>query len=121
MKSIRSVHLAFALSASLLFGCEVTEDPSTPTGPKLTISAPMQGALVKDGQDVSVTYDVPGVTLAPAGSCTGLPSCGHVVAFIDGTKCNADKATSAWSGADKNFTINFTNLSPFVSQSTLGT
>jgi len=109
MKSIRSVHLAFALSASLILGCDVTEDPSTPTGPSLNITAPIKGAIVKDDQAVTVSYDVVGVTLAPAGMCNGVASCGHAVAYIDGTKCNADKATSAWSGADKTFMLNFTN------------
>jgi hypothetical protein len=94
----------------------VTEDPTTPTGPKLTITAPTtgHGDVVKDGQDVTVSYDVTGVTLAPAGGCTGRPSCGHVVAFVDGTKCNTGMATNFWSGVDMSFTVNFTNCTtPF--------
>lgn len=111
MKSIRSVHLAVALSASLILGCEVTEDPTTPTGPSLSMTAPMQGAVIKDGLEVTVSYDVMGVALAPAGMCNGVATCGHAVAYVDGTKCNAAKATNAWSGADKTFTLNFANCS----------
>jgi len=108
MKSIRSVHLAFLLTASLVPACDVTEDGATPTGPKLSITAPTAGAVFKDGQDVMVAYAVDGVKLAAAGTCGSEPNCGHVVATVDGTKCNPAMMTSFWSGIDSSFVVNFT-------------
>jgi hypothetical protein len=104
MKSIRPIHLALTLGVSLAFACDVTEDPTAPTGAKLTIDTTHTEVLHKDGAADGkrpIAYMVQGMTLAAKGNCNGNSGCGHVQGFVDALTCSPkDGSPNVVGGAD---------------------